>query len=133
MTQPLMSRATVALLETRLGGHLPLAAIRYRSRTGQRVTVPVQAAGDPCDGLVVAVADPETKSWWRHFRRSTTAEVLVHGRWHRVNGRVLESAEDLAARCRYLERFPGALLESSTRMLAFEPALRLADAAVASA
>lgn len=84
--------------------------VRYAGRvTNRTVTTPVQYA-KLGDGLVILVADPEAKQWWRNFRAPHAIDVLVEGEWLPMIGRVVDGrvqSEHAAALLEaYLERFP---------------------------
>ena len=84
--------------------------VRYTGRrSGKTFTTPTQYA--PCeDGIVIFVARPERKTWWRNFLDGHDLQVLLHGRWAHMRGRAIVGHEQpevirplLAA---YLSRYP---------------------------
>ncbi len=87
-----------------------LAVIRYQgARTGTEYTLPVQYA-DTNNGLVVAVGQPDTKSWWRNFTTMGQVHVLIDGSWvpmtaHALLGSVDPEAVTPLLRS-YATRFP---------------------------
>jgi len=88
------------------------ALIRYTGpKSGQVHLTPVQYARYG-DGVVIAVARSETKTWWRSFRHGHALEVLVDGTWFAMTGRVVDPVEqpDEAAPLleAYRARFPRA-------------------------
>ena len=88
------------------------ALVRYRGRRSDRVvTTPVQWAGDAAE-LVVLVAHPDRKRWWRNFVDGHEVEVLVRRRWLPMHGLVVDPASDPTEAERllatYLGRFPKA-------------------------
>lgn len=88
------------------------ALIRYTGpKSGLVRTTPVQYARYG-SAVVIAVAHPDAKTWWRSFRRDHRLDVLVAGTWIEMTGLVVdpathpdEAAPLLAA---YLARFPRA-------------------------
>lgn len=86
--------------------------VRYRGRTsGREFTTPTQYARLG-DDIVVLVARPATKTWWRNFREPHDLDVLVQGDWRSMTGRVVLASEEparfAALRDAYLDRFPKA-------------------------
>ena len=84
--------------------------VRYVGRvTNRTVTTPVQYA-KLGDALVILVANPEAKRWWRNFRTAHAVDVLVEGEWLPMIGRVVDGRvqPDHAAALleAYLQRFP---------------------------
>ncbi len=95
--------------------------VRYAGRTTNRtITTPVQYAKHG-DGLVILVAKPDTKAWWRNFRTAHAIDVLVQGSWRPMIGRVVDGRvqPELAVPLldAYLLRFPKAarLFSGATR------------------
>jgi deazaflavin-dependent oxidoreductase (nitroreductase family) len=95
--------------------------VRYTGRrSGRTIETPTQyvAVGD---GLVIVVAHPATKTWWRNFVVDGPIEVLVAGTWRPMTARVVRGADDPASAGRlldaYLARFPraGRALAGATR------------------
>ena len=87
-----------------------LVLIRYRgSRSGTEFTLPVQYA-DTHNGLVVAVGEPATKTWWRNFTTMGQVQVLVAGTWVPMTAHALLGSEDPEAVTpllrSYASRFP---------------------------
>ncbi len=71
-----------------------LVLIRYKGgHTGTEHTLPVQYA-DTHNGLVVMVAKPETKTWWRNFTTMGQVRVLVAGTWVPMTAHALQGSED---------------------------------------
>jgi hypothetical protein len=98
------------------------AVIRYTGRrSGRTITTPIQYARDG-SSIVIGVARPDEKTWWRNFREEGPIDILVAGTWTSMVGRAVDSAASpetaaplLAA---YLARFPkaeGALRGSDGR------------------
>ena len=68
--------------------------IRYTgTRTGTEYTTPVQFA-DAHHGLVVMVAKPETKTWWRNFTEMGQLQVLLAGTWVPMTAHALRGADE---------------------------------------
>lgn len=68
--------------------------IRYTGRrTGTEYTTPVQYA-DAHHGLVVMVAEPETKTWWRNFTEMGQLQVLLAGTWVPMTAHALRGADE---------------------------------------
>lgn len=68
--------------------------IRYTGRrTCTEYTTPVQYA-DAHHGLVVMVANPETKTWWRNFTEMGQLQVLLAGTWVAMTAHALRGAEE---------------------------------------
>ena len=68
--------------------------IRYTGRrTGTEYTTPVQFA-DAHHGLVVMVAKPETKTWWRNFTEMGQLQVLLAGTWVPMTAHALRGADE---------------------------------------
>ena len=86
--------------------------VRYTGRrSGGTFTTPTQYARRG-DDLVILVARPAAKSWWRNFTTDRPIEVLVQGTWHPMTARAVVGEHEpdaiaplLAA---YLARFPKA-------------------------
>jgi deazaflavin-dependent oxidoreductase (nitroreductase family) len=78
-------------------------------RTGQTRTLPVMYARDG-DRLLVLVAHPGRKVWWRNFDGAPRrAVVRERGRSVGMTGTVVHDQQRrIAARDAYLKRFPGA-------------------------
>jgi hypothetical protein len=71
-----------------------LVLVRYLgARTGTEYTLPVRYA-DTHNGLVVMVAKPDTKTWWRNFTTMGQVQVLVAGRWVAMTAHALLGSED---------------------------------------
>lgn len=91
------NRAVLWLLRSVFGPLLAdrMTALRYLSHDGRAVTLPVQydAHGSR---LEVAVAGPERKTWWRHFRSPEPVEALVDGHWVPATGVLLQDSERAA-------------------------------------
>lgn len=84
--------------------------VRYAGLvTNRTVTTPVQYARHG-DGLVILVANPEAKKWWRNFRAPHAIDVLVEGEWLPMIGRVVDGRvlpeQAVAPMEAYLQRFP---------------------------
>lgn len=64
------------------------------------------------DGVVILVARPETKTWWRNFRSDRDLDVLLQGRWTPMTARAIVGADEPGAIAplidAYLARFPRA-------------------------
>ena len=86
--------------------------IRYRGRRSNRsISTPTQYVRDG-DDIVILVARPETKTWWRNFRAGREVQVLLQGRWTSMTAQSVLGSEQpdrigplLDA---YLSRFPKA-------------------------
>jgi hypothetical protein len=71
-----------------------LALIRYQgSRTGAEYTLPVQYTSTH-GGLVVVVAQPGTKTWWRNFTTMGQAQILLARSWVPMTAHALVGSED---------------------------------------
>ncbi|HEX6237186.1 MAG TPA: nitroreductase/quinone reductase family protein [Acidimicrobiales bacterium] len=86
--------------------------VRYIGRrSGRTFTTPTQYVRRG-DDLIIAIARPETKTWWRNFRSDRDVEVLVQGRWLPMTGRAIVGADEPESVAplldAYLERFPRA-------------------------
>lgn len=97
-----------------------VAILRYRGRrSGQEFELPVQYL-PTVDGVVVLVAKPGAKRWWRNFHDGHPLELLIAGRWRRGVGSVLLGSENPADMQSilhaYTEWFP-----SAKRMLGPDP------------
>ncbi len=84
--------------------------IRYRGqRSGQEHVTPTQYVEQGGD-LLIFVARPETKSWWRNFRTDRDVEVLVRGRWQAMRARAVVGKDEPETMVPlldgYLKRFP---------------------------
>jgi hypothetical protein len=71
--------------------------IRYSGvRTGDSHVTPTQYA-EMADGtVVVPVGRPDTKTWWRNFRRPHPVDLLIRGTWHHGTGHARWRHDDLA-------------------------------------
>jgi len=103
---------TARLLQSPLHGLMSRSfdLVRYTGhRSGEIFITPTQFA--PCeDGIVIFVARPERKTWWRNFVDGHDLEVLLRGRWAHMRARAIVGSEQpevirplLAA---YLRRYP---------------------------
>lgn len=71
-----------------------LVLLRYQgTRSGTQHSLPVQYA-DTHSGLVVAVAKPDTKTWWRNFTTMGQVQVLLAGAWLPMTAHALVGSED---------------------------------------
>lgn len=87
-----------------------LVLLRYQgTRSGTEHTLAVQYA-DTHNGLVVAVANPDTKTWWRNFTTMGQVQVLLAGTWVPMTAHALVGSEDPEAVTpllrSYATRFP---------------------------
>jgi hypothetical protein len=97
-----------------------LALLRYRGeQSATEYTLPVQYA-DTHHGVVVMVAKPDTKTWWRNFTTIGQVQVLLAGTWvpmtaHTLVGSVDPDAVTPLLRS-YAARFPSVVnsLEGAT-------------------
>lgn len=86
--------------------------VRYRGkRSGREIRTPAQYVEDG-DDVIILVGKPDTKVWWRNFRRGHPIELLVRGSWRPMTAQAVVGADQpemveplLAA---YLARFPRA-------------------------
>jgi hypothetical protein len=85
-----------------------LALLEYQGRrTGNRYAIPVVYSES--SGRVVALAaNPERKQWWRTFRVTAPATLVVRGERRALEGRLLDGEERRAALRSYFERNPRA-------------------------
>jgi len=84
--------------------------VRYLgAETSTEHTVAVRYA-DMHHGLVVAVADDEDTTWWRHFTTMGQAKVLLRGTWVPMTAHALQGADDPEAVVpllrSYAQRYP---------------------------
>jgi deazaflavin-dependent oxidoreductase (nitroreductase family) len=71
-----------------------LVLIRYvGTRSGKEYTLPVQFA-DTHHGIVVAVGEPDTKTWWRNFTTMGQVQVLAARTWVPMTAHALRGSED---------------------------------------
>ncbi len=101
-----------AVLRSPLHGLLSrtLILVTYTGRrTGRKRSVPVAYAPDR-GRLVVLVAEPQRKAWWRNFEgEGRRASICRRGERLEAHGQVLRDPERLdGARGAYLKRFPRA-------------------------
>lgn len=91
-------RAVVWLLRSIFGPLVDehMTALRYVANDGRVVTLPVQYGANG-SRLEVAVAHPDGKTWWRHFRRPEPVEALMEGHWVPATGVVLSGGARAAA------------------------------------
>ena len=87
-----------------------LVLLRYQdTRSGTEHTLAVHYA-DTHNGLVVAVANPDTKTWWRNFTTMGQVQVLLAGTWVPMTAHALVGSEDPEAVTpllrSYATRFP---------------------------
>lgn len=101
-----------ALLRSPLHGVLSGSTdlVRYTGRrTGRQHLTPTQYARRG-DELVILVARPETKSWWRNFTTERELDVLVRRQWLPMTARAVRRSDepDTVAPLLdvYLRRFP---------------------------
>jgi len=86
--------------------------VRYSGRrSGRVVTTPTQYARRG-DDVVIAVARPESKTWWRNFVEEGALELFLDGRWVPYRARAVrgDREPDVAAALlqTYLDCFPKA-------------------------
>ena len=67
-----------------------------RVRTGDSHVTPTQYAEMPDGTVVVAVGRPDSKTWWRNFRRPHPVDLLIRGTWHHGTGHARWRHDDLA-------------------------------------
>ena len=87
-----------------------LVLLRHQdTRSGTEHTLAVQYA-DTHNGLVVAVANPDTKTWWGNFTTMGQVQVLLAGTWVPMTAHALVGSEDPEAVTpllrSYATRFP---------------------------
>jgi hypothetical protein len=123
---PWWNRVVVDLLLS--PGHVLLSRgvvlLRYRGpRTGRTITLPVQYAEELPD-LVVYVAKPETKTWWRSFRRPQPVHLALRGQHLMAGACVLEPADagHAAALAAYRRRQPGVDVSDDATLIQVSPA-----------
>jgi hypothetical protein len=103
--------------------------VRYEGRrSGRTYVTPAQYATNG-PGIIVLVARPDAKTWWRNFRTDRSLDVLVAGAWQPMTGRAVLGAADLDTATSlldtYLGRFP-----RSRHALRGETAAERAESAV---
>lgn len=111
----LANRAVAAVLASPVHRLLSsrVCLVRYRGRrSGRPFATPTQYVRHD-DGIVILVARPHDKTWWRNFSGTGhRLDVLLERRWRPMNGRVVTGAAEpeLARRLldAYLARFPQA-------------------------
>lgn len=86
--------------------------VRYRARrTGREIMLPTQYAECGSEVLIL-VARPETKTWWRNFHTERELDLLIRGRWSTMTACAVVGADDPAGigplLDAYLQRFPRA-------------------------
>jgi deazaflavin-dependent oxidoreductase (nitroreductase family) len=100
-------------------------------RSGTRYRIPVMGAETDDGGIVVLAVAPARKQWWRTFRPSARATLVVRREPRDVEGRLL--TEPLARRTAlraYLGRFPRAAKALGLSAHPTDEQLDGADAAV---
>ena len=110
-----LNRLLVGALGARGTGFLGrrLCVLRYVGMvSGRTITLVAQYAVSREDAghareLVIAVARPGTKTWWRNFRTGAPGEVLLQRRWHPVTLEVCSApGETCPCRAVYRRAFP---------------------------
>jgi hypothetical protein len=86
--------------------------IRYTGRrSGRRFTTPTQYARDGRD-VIILVARPQTKTWWRNFNEGGDLEILLRGHWLPMTAHAIVGTDEQDTFRRllnaYLLRFPKA-------------------------
>lgn len=120
--------ATLGLLRSPLGRLLggSLTAIAYRGRSSdRRLVTPVEYVRDG-DGVIIPVADPDRKQWWRNVRAAPDVTLLLDGHERTGRATILSapgSGEVLAA---YVAALPCAARAAASSALAV--VVDLADA-----
>jgi hypothetical protein len=90
-TVPVHNRWVLQALRTDAGRRLVpgLCGVRYVGRrTGRTISLPVAHAACGTD-VMVLVARPAEKRWWRNFLTGHPAELLLDGRWRAARGEVV--------------------------------------------
>jgi hypothetical protein len=91
-TVPAHNRWVLGALRTDTGRRIlrGLCGVRYLGRrSGRTVVLPVAYAACGTD-VMVLVARPAEKRWWRNFDGGHPAELLLDGRWRTARGEVVE-------------------------------------------
>jgi deazaflavin-dependent oxidoreductase (nitroreductase family) len=86
--------------------------IRYTGRrSGQQFTTPTQYARDGAD-VIILVARPQAKTWWRNFKDGGDLKILLQGHWVPMTARAIVGTDEQETLRRllntYLLRFPKA-------------------------
>jgi hypothetical protein len=119
---PFANRTVLGLLRSpaRSLMQAKLAAIRYEAViTRKPIEFPVQYARSG-GAVVVIAANPDSKSWWRHFTFPSPAQLLLDGHWHNGVGRTLKGPERTAALDDYYTTYPGSRVSDEVPVVAFE-------------
>ncbi len=113
-----------------LSGSLVLLEYAGR-RTGTRYRIPVMGAATDDGSVVVLAVAPARKQWWRTFRPSGPATLVVRRQRRAVEGRVVTDPVVRRPALRaYLRRFPRASGPLSLPADPTDEQLDAADAAV---
>ncbi len=100
-------------------------------RTGTRYRIPVMGVATDDGRVVVLAVAPARKQWWRTFRPSRRATLVVRREQRAVEGRLLTDPEVRRTALRaYLGRFPRASGPLSLPVDPTDDQLDAADAAV---
>lgn len=109
-----------------------LVLLEYAGRkTGTRYRIPVMGAETDGGSVVVLAVAPARKQWWRAFRPSGRATLVVRREPRAVEGRLVSDAAARRTALRaYLGRFPRAAGPLSLPVHPTDEQLDAADAAV---
>lgn len=86
--------------------------VRYTGRrSGRQIITPTQYARHN-GTVVILVANPENKAWWRNFEDERSIEILLQGTWRPMVARAVIGADEPETMTPllelYLRRFPKA-------------------------
>jgi hypothetical protein len=117
---PLVNRTVLGLLHSPMRSLMQtkMSAIRYEAATGGQIEFPVQYARSG-DALIVIAANPETKTWWRHFATPSPAQLLLDNHGVYCVGRTLRDTERTAALDDYYTTYPGQRVAEEVPVIAF--------------
>jgi len=84
-----------------------VAVVTYIAADGRRIRLPVNYV-QTGEVVVVVPGQAQHKTWWRHFRGASAAQLLVRGKLLYGVGEVVDGAGATVGLALYLRRFPQA-------------------------
>lgn len=116
--------AVLALLRSPVGLLLDerICALKYAGRrTGRTIVLPVQYARTD-GGVLIAVGQPQRKTWWRNMSKPRPVQIWLDGAWQPATAHVVASDAHLAALQEYRTMYPHIAAEVPVVRIALQQA-----------